>query len=138
MNEKWVKWFPIDKKLIEEKYFVGPIEVSEEDLVIVMEGKKYNIKFTFDGIPWSFRMTNESHRLLTFNKVCKKYGDAFLHNNSFFKVEDSDYSKWIVTESHGMYADDKIYNYVLMDEEWVIDVIDLEDPKIEIIFCENK
>jgi len=133
MTEKWEVWTPIDGMIETSGYILEQIGFVEDDLQVIMRGKKDKLRFVFDGIPWSYRITNESHRVRTFGKLFDVHGEGFLADWSFYKVIDSNYAKWVLEESSGFYDDENLKHFVFMGLEWFVDVIDIAEPKVEFI-----
>lgn len=134
MKEKWIKWVPNNE--IGGRYSLDCIRDDSDGLIIEMsectdENKK--IKIVFEGYAWTYRNTNESFRLATVEKVANEYGQEFFSNWSFFKVENSSYFEWVMSECYGIYKDYNVRHFVFMGPEWFVDVVNIDEPKIEII-----
>ncbi len=83
-----------------------------------------NIKVSFETYI-SYRNCDESERFLFI-------GENFFHNNNhFYKSETTDYIDWIIKESQDIRKDDKIVHYIFITPNDIVEVLSLEEPKIE-------
>lgn len=139
MKEKWIKWFPI-KDQSKGNFYIDKIEDVEDGLKIFVtaDNDSFKLAFIFKGNSWSYRSTNESHRVLTISKLSEEYGVDFYKDWGFFKIENSRYAKWVIEESGGFYDDFEPNHFVFKGLEWIVDVVDEYEPEIETIAHGNK
>jgi hypothetical protein len=129
--EEWTRWEPV--KDISERYYIDFFGMvgDEWDFVIKLSNsdKTKQIEIRFEGVVTSYRYTNESYCFGIFGDLSKKHGDDFYSNWSFFKINKSNYVKWIIDESY----DSGFIHFCIVGGDEMLDVIATYEPEIKII-----
>jgi hypothetical protein len=129
-DEKWFRWEPITE--LKQACDIISIKDDREGLEIIVGGRKTDQKMTVIFDPaWAYRTTYETYRMFLISDLFELYGDKFCVERSFFRVENSSYMKWLSIESAGL--TDKLIHFVIMDNDFVMDIAAYEEPKIRII-----
>jgi hypothetical protein len=77
----------------------------------------------------AFRKTGESEGLVMLNAIATTSQPGL----SFYVVEDSDYLRWLVEQSHGIQETQKLTHFAIITIDDIIDVITLELPSVSVI-----
>lgn len=137
MNEQWKKWEPISGLV--NKYnvtFISEDMKKDGKFIIILEeyeNEKKGVRITWDQGPWAFRITYESFCLKLIYDLNQKYGSNFYVNWTFFKVENSEYSKWLSEQSYQVTDSLKFQHFVIFTPEELIDIVNWSEPKLEFI-----
>lgn len=132
MIEQWIKWEPLLG--LTETYCIDSICDSSDGFTIILseekdENKKIVMKFGYSV--GSHRQTNEDLSSFVINELCKTYGENFYVNSSFFRVENSNYLKWL-SEQSGAISDELQYkHFVIMTSDVILDIAARFEPTIE-------
>lgn len=134
MQEKWYRWEPANN--LSKNYYIKSITDSVEDKfkIILSDAENSNKKILISfahGVD-AYRCTNESFTFLTIDSLEKTYGTDFYSNWAFFKVEDSEYLKWISKQSYGVYDGSKFpfTHFCILGVDAVVDIINTYEPTI--------
>jgi hypothetical protein len=136
MTEQWTQWNPIPG--LAKKYYIESVSGSIEGFKIVLhkEGnKKEKSLVFFENSVDAYRSTDESFRLKIVYELAKKYGDDFYAEWTFFKVNNSSYTQWILEQASGTADDTNFIHFAFIDPDSILDVICQEDPKIQLLEC---
>jgi hypothetical protein len=130
--EEWESWIPqqgLSGNLYNEK-----ILDCKEGLILEFRDEDFERKiiFTFDGIILSYRVTDEGCLLKRLYSLLDRYGDSFFSKGSLFKVKNSDYLKWFLEESRGIYTQSDVEHYVFYTPDEAIEVLSTYEPTINI------
>ena len=129
--EEWIRWEPL--KNISGRYYIDFFGmVGEEwDLVIKLsdKNKKKQVEIRFEGVIASYRYTNESYCFGIFGELSKKYGDDFYVNWSFFKINHSEYIKWITEKSYDL----GFTHFCIIGGDEVLDIVASYEPIVKFI-----
>lgn len=133
MSEMWTQWRPILN--LEKKYFIKSISETVEGIEILLEnstiGKNDKVKLLFNSD--AYRKTEERYRLKTIGILNKKYGSNFYGQWTFFKVVGSSYMKWLEEESEGLFDSKDYFQFTIITDDEMFDIISYNEPKIELI-----
>lgn len=126
--EKWEKWVPKDSMPIPSD--IKSVVLDDEGLVITMtdETKKKKFVFSFEGVVYSYRFTDESCFLRTLDYLKENYDNGLVHGTSLYKVENSKYLGWFKEESYGAY--DNVKHYVFYTADDVLEVLSPYEPQV--------
>lgn len=130
--EQWKRWEPVNG--IPTRIYNDSLVDSKEGLIITFsnETNTKNLIATFDGIVLSYRNTDEGSLLKMLNYLHQQYGTEFYSQWPLFKVENSAYLNWFLTESSGIYESRKVEHYVFLTPNDIIEVLSTYDPEIVI------
>ena len=136
MKEKWIKWIPIIN--LNKKYNIKLITDNIDSFEIVLSASNVkDIKVEFNNSIDAYRCTEEGLTLNLLNRLEKQYGKEFYTQWSFFKVENSEYIKWLVNDYGGFdneYAElIGLKHYVFIDDNNILDVIARYEPSFKLI-----
>ena len=131
--EEWTRWQP--SKNLPGKYYLTSWSWPQEGLLIELSSEKrgQKIQLLFDGTIGSFRYTNESFCFNVFGKLSKKYGGDFYQDWSFFKINNSEYLKWMVENSDEWADKFDFVHFCIIGGDEMIDIIANDEPKVKII-----
>ncbi len=95
---------------------------------IKLQSELHNIILKFEFVD-SIRITDEGRRIKTYNEIpdIQKYRENF-YGVPLYRVENSEYCKWLVQESAGIYTE--FQHYVIITINDIVDVISDVPPKI--------
>ncbi|MFC1895034.1 hypothetical protein ACFLYH_03740 [Candidatus Dependentiae bacterium] len=125
---------------LNKRYNIKSIIDSIDGFEIILStnnSKDIRVKFN-DNID-AYRCVEEGLTLNLLNTLKKQYGKNFYTQWNFFKVENSEYIKWLANDYGGF--DDEyakligLKHYVFIDDNNILDVIARYEPKVE--FIEN-
>lgn len=135
MEEKWTRWEPING--LEGQYAIKTLIDDTEAFTLHLfkwdnPNKKVLIKF--DGIICSYRSTDETYRYKLIEYLEEKYGSNFYKDWTFFKVNNSNYVKWLSEESCSISDHFSCTeHFSILGIDCVFDIIASYEPKVEII-----
>ncbi|KXG10247.1 hypothetical protein AT864_00838 [Anoxybacillus sp. P3H1B] len=128
--EHWERWIPINglpSKLHNDTFVDNKegiiLEFSDEK-----DKKKIVVKFE-EGV-LSYRNTDEGSLLKKLNYLDQQYGTDFYSNWTLFKVKNSEYIKWFLEESSGIYEPNQLEHYVFLTPNDVIEILATYTPSI--------
>lgn len=126
MNEKWMNCTEFD--IPKDKYEVSEVTQNSEGTKILLGGLQNDVLVDF-GFVDSLRITDEGRRIRTYDEVIdiQDYIKSFV-GNPIFKVENSEFVKWIDLESCGSLID--ITHYAIITENDIVDIISSFPPKV--------
>ncbi len=132
--EEWTRWEP--KQNIIERYYIDFFGMVGEnwDFVIKLHNDEQKIEIRFDGMVASYKYTNESFCFRIFGELSEKYGGDFYSNWSFFKINNSEYIKWIIEKS---YDSEEFMHFCIVGGDEVIDIIANHEPTVTTINSES-
>lgn len=131
LEESWETW-EIDNTMT-SKYYVESITDSIKGFRILLSDAKVESKklvVLFEDSVHSYRSSDESYRLNTINNLDERYGTEFYRDNTFFKVTNSEYIKWISLESYGIVESALIFHFSFIAVDSIVDVIAAYEPKL--------
>lgn len=132
LEEVWIRWEP-DASL-KLAYDIISVQDNMDTLKIVIGGRKTDqeLEVIFDST-WAYRTTDETLRLNLSTQLSQKYGTEFYANWSFFKIENSNYMKWLLEQSGGYAEEFNLKHFVIMGSDFIVDIAAAEEPKFKII-----
>ena len=132
INESWTKWIPIAN--LAKKYYIKEIldSIDEGFKVKLLENgnQEKGVTIFFDESVWIYKYTDESFRQYTVAKLNAQYGVDFYAKWTFFKIENSDYLKWISEESYGMYDNLEWRHFCILTDNEILDIIAVYEPEV--------
>lgn len=134
MKEHWIRWEPA-KHLAQKYYFKSIIDQIDNFQVILFDAKNENKKviLQFHGNVGAYRSTIETFTYSTITKLDAEYGTSFYGDWTFFKVQSSDYLKWLSAQSCGISDDRKLTHFCILTVDCIIDIIASQEPDIKLI-----
>jgi len=134
IKEQWTRWNPANN--LAKKYYLDSIfdNIAELKITLLEENNKKNkVIITFKYPASSYRETKKIFKDKLIYDLNQKYGKNFCDEWAFFKVDNSNYIKWLSEQSCGIYDDVPFVHYSLITTNSILDLIDQWEPKIEII-----
>ncbi|WP_027092746.1 hypothetical protein [Cohnella thermotolerans] len=131
MTEKWIRWIPNNE--ISLKYYIESITDNIEGLRIRLSNannESDRIEVVFENSVHAYRSTDESYMQNVINKLDEQYGSKFYQENTFFKVENSEYIHWLSLQSYGIAKSEPLEHFSFLGVDSVIDVIAAYEPEI--------
>jgi hypothetical protein len=126
-GENFIPWVPADFPITSRVSFEG-IVYGSGGLKIDLredEGEKRPLSLIFSELPTAVRIANESLRLVSLPLLPKDV------QHSIFLVNNSQFLRWLNTESLNIYASDPIFHLAIVTDEW-IDLICNDQPIVVI------
>ncbi len=141
MTESWERWEPVEG--LAKNYYAEKVVEDYDGLSIILidnDNNAHKILFQVEQAALAYRISYEGFRVKLFRELREKYGSEFHASWTFFKVNDSEYVKWIDQESdtiasHWSSTINPLQHICLMTMEAVIDVISYGEPKITFLSC---
>lgn len=131
MKEKWIKWEPMGN--LAHNYYVESITESLDGLRLVLfdsEKPADKILIRFAKSVDSFRRTTETFTYLTIDTLAEIYGTDFYEKWAFFKVENSEYLKWMSEQSYGISEERDFTHFCFLAVDSIVDVIANYEPEV--------
>ncbi len=134
MQEKWSQWKPLDN--LADRYYIESISVSIDGFKILLvdaqkESKKVSVLFPHSV--HAFRNTDETFRLLTIGYLDENYAPKFYGDWTFFKVENSEYLKWLSEQSHGISDSYKVIHFSIITDDEILDLAASYEPTVTFV-----
>jgi hypothetical protein len=133
MMETWKKWDPIND--VSTKFYKESLFDSKGEVILVLQeeisGRKLIV--TFDRRILSYRNTDEGSLLEMLYYLEQNYGRDFYSKRSLFEIENSEYIKWFLKESSGIYTKEEVKHYVFLTSDDVIEILSTCAPTVKII-----
>jgi hypothetical protein len=131
--EQWKKWEPING--IPTRIYKYSLIDNENGIVITFDNETNDTKLiiTFDSILLSYRNTDEGALIETWKYLDENNGTNFYSQWPLFKIENSKYLKWFLSESSGIYQSRTVEHYAFLTPNDVIEVLSTSAPTINII-----
>ena len=132
LEEDWARWEPFTE--LKPAYDIINIQDDMDYLRILIHSTKCDqqLEVVFDTDS-AYRKTDETFRLNLINQLSEKYGDEFYVKWSFFKIENSNYMKWLSEQSNGYTGDLKLKHFVIMGIDSIVDIVAYEEPKFKLL-----
>jgi hypothetical protein len=137
MVEQWSRWEPMQN--IAKKYQVVSLSdeiMNDGKFIIVlsdMQNKKKGLQVIYEKGVRAFKVTYESFRQKLFYDLHQKYGSDFYGSWTFFKVENSEYIKWLHEQSYAWSDAFRLEHLSIFATDSIIDIASNCDPKFEFI-----
>jgi hypothetical protein len=81
----------------------------------------------------AFRIVNETYWQAEFEKVKQKYGYEFIVQNTFVRVQNSSYLKYLSDISYDMLSPDKLIHIKVLGGDQILDIVSETMPNFMII-----
>ena len=131
--EIWHRWVPNFDRLIDKYNFKrldDKIDTLNIFLISITGNQKLKICFKS---AWAHRNSYESFRMHLIAQLSERYGSEFYTKWSFFKIENSNYLKWLSAESSGWTDMLNLNHFVIMGIDFIVDVVAAEEPTFKIL-----
>lgn len=135
MQEKWIQWMPSIQN-ISAKYYIESLTDNIEGFRVILAdsaGNSSKISMSFTNGVSAFRSSEEGFRLSTISYLDKKYGGEFYSDWTFFKVENSEYLKWLSEQSGGISDLYTVKQYSLITDDEILDIVTSYEPTITVL-----
>jgi hypothetical protein len=134
MTEEWIQWKPIEK--LSSKYYIDSVIDMIDSFKIILsnaksEKEKIEIIF-FEGVD-AYTRVEESFRVKVIHELDKKYGTEFYGDWTFFKVNNSEYIKWLSDQSYEWSDTRQFTHFCLVTADAILDVIADYEPTVTLI-----
>lgn len=130
MQEKWTRWEPSAN--LSKKYYSKAItDIADDGFRIQLfdrDGKKVLVSFPISVE--AYRSTDDSFVYDTLDFLDKNYGTEFYAEWTFFKIENSEYLKWMKKQSGEMFECYQLQHFCIFTINCMIDVITNYEPKV--------
>jgi hypothetical protein len=127
MSEQWIKLEPLPG--LARCYDIDHIFYNGAELSIVLskadDNKGTRVRVTFTGPVESYRNTYETFRV----SISKLY-----QGGTFFKIENSEYIKWLSEQSCGIDSNFQFIHVVIATDDKVVDIIAKQEPQVEFVY----
>ncbi len=137
MSEQWTKWEPITG--LANKYYIDAVLDSADGFIVFLstdDESDKRVKVTFEDAVYAYRSTDDSLRRKIVAQLSDKYGKEFCEDWTFFKVNNSDYLKWLFEQSEEKpeFTDKlELKHFSFLGADFTLDVADNLEPKVEFI-----
>jgi hypothetical protein len=123
LSEKWIRWEL--KEGLEKKYDIDILENIDNKLLVKLSDAK-NIKKL--NLEWDGSMEFYIHSYETArDKLCE---NPDVMKWTFFKIENSEYLKWIKENFTKIYENRELYHFCIVGINFVLDVVANDYPTI--------
>lgn len=129
-EEYWVRWEPISG--LSKKYDINRISETGMYLTITLSIENdiiQKLQLFFDSFVF-FRKTNESFWVCPESPIVTEQKEP-LSNWTFFKVKNSLLIKSLEEESDSPYEEGNLIHFVLVEGEFLVEIISPIEPKCE-------
>ncbi|MDX8047163.1 hypothetical protein SH601_14320 [Gracilibacillus sp. S3-1-1] len=128
--EHWEKWVPINGLPL--KMYRDRFSDDKEGIVLELSDdiEKMKVVVKFNNGVLSYRSAYAGALLDTLEKLEEQYGTSFFGEWTLFKVKNSDYIKWFLHESKGVYQASDIEHYVFITTDDMIEVLATSPPSM--------
>lgn len=138
MIEQWIQWIPINNLI--SKYYIDTIIDDLENFRIILSelnNRNNKIQVIFKNSVDAYRSTDESYRLKIIDELNKQYGKQFYVDWTFFKIEKSEYIKWLVNQSYDTISESSIH-FAFVAADSILDVVTTYEPEFKAITPRDK
>lgn len=131
-DENWILWNPLN--IPDCQAFSVEINHENSGTVFLTECENQFIRVMFEGGVPLYTYSDEGMRMATYAPVQIKNNDKYYFTKWFlYKIENSDFIKWAVKESCGLYEKHKLQHFCIVTANEVVDIISFVSPVIEVI-----
>ena len=131
MQESWAHWMPLEN--LSKKYYIESITNNREGFTVLLAdaiGESEKIKIVFENGVNAFRNTDETFKLSTISWLDEKYGGKFYAEWTFFRVENSEYLKFLCEQSGGISDFYDVKQYSIITDEEILDIAATYEPVV--------
>lgn len=129
MQEQWMRWEPIKGLLA--NYDIDAIFDTQEGLKIILECNQKKVSVLFKNGAASYIKTDETLRYKKICELSEKYEGNFYASWTFFKVENSEYLKWLEVQSCTISQGYQLQHFSFMTDDSILDVATSGEPIVE-------
>lgn len=129
MQERWIRWEPIEGLLA--NYDIDAILDTQEGLKVILECDQKKVSVFFKNGAASYIKTDETLRSYLIGTLSKEYGSSLYANWTFFKVENSDYLRWLSAQSCSISDYYQLNHFSFMTDDSILDVATSGEPVVE-------
>jgi hypothetical protein len=130
MREHVFKWIP-DEKVMAGFYELKYIKDDFDSLCVCLDNQEQVIILNWDGIVESYCRTTEEGRFAFIADEWQKIKKCF-PDWAFFLMRKSDYREWFYSEYGDFAEEDEFTHYMIVTDNFVIDVISAFEPIVTI------
>jgi len=133
MQEKWIRWEAAN--IAAKKYHIESITETIEEKFKVKLSDTANKEIIYVSFPEgidAYRNTTESYTLGIIHYLEKNYNKDFYTQWIFFKIENSEYLKWLSEKSHGISDDYQLMHFCILALDSIIDIACTSYPVISV------
>lgn len=134
MQEVWTQWKPIDG--LSYGYYIDAVHDTFNGFFILLAedtDRDKGVLITFENSVFSYRYAQEDFRIKTVHMLKEKYTPEFYVKWALFKVENSEYLKWIAQDSYDLSSDLLMKHFVFISQDAMVDVASTYEPKVMLI-----
>lgn len=131
MDEKWNIWKPIS--IPNGKYELMSLQLDGDGLKLIFDDENIKVVVCYKETYLSFRCCDEGDRWKTVDNVLSKEGGSFFKDKLFFKIENSEYKKWFMDETFGIWSEDDFEHHAYVTANDIVDVLAGREPEISVI-----
>ena len=135
MAEHWTRWYPSEVSLA-PKYHIDTIIHDLDNFRMLLTDKqneKQQVWVIFEHSIDIFRNTDESYCLKTITMLTEKHGKEFYTEWTFFKVENSEYLRWIFEQSLETFPQEWYTHFAFLEDNSIVDVVSNYEPRFEFV-----
>jgi len=138
MIERWKRWTPHPS--VGGKYSRYELSSSRAGFAIKLseaENVGKQVKIIFKEFVIAYRCSYKTQNAVVMEEHEKSYGSSFCADWSFFEVTNSAYLQYLSYYSCGITDQQSARHWVLLTEDYVIDLVNDYEPEVECV-CEDK
>jgi hypothetical protein len=131
MAEQWVRWEPI--KGLSNKYFIEYLSADYERLDLILSDAykiKNNVRIVYAFYPGLHQRVNKKFKEQRLELLHARYGKEFFDTWTFFKVNNSEYSKWLSEQSDTISDSYQLRHFAFVCANSIVDVFSSYEPEI--------
>lgn len=135
-DENWILWNPSNIKSCQ----AYSVEIAQDDrgTEFMVECENIFVSLLFEGYVPIYVYSDEGIRMATYTPVQEKNNDKYYFRKWFlYKIENSDFYKWAMRESYGMYEEYGYQHFCIVTADEVVDILSVVEPTIRVIQKSN-
>lgn len=134
-EEEWTQWKPLQnlsKKYYKESASNKILDKINGFTIILADANENSpkIKIYFKDGVYAFHNYIDNFRLLTIDYLEEKYGTDFCANWTFFKVENSEYLKWLLEQSGETPDNYRLMHYCIITDYEILEIAATHEPTV--------
>lgn len=131
-DENWICWNPLN--IPDCRAFSVDISQDENGTEFAVECEDMSVSLLFEGYVPAYVYSDESIRMATYTPVQEKNNDRYYFRKWFlYKIENSDFMKWAMEESYGLYENYGYQHFCIVTADEVVDILSTVEPTIRVI-----